>query len=1138
MTAPYTKSATCFVILAFFACCWASEVQELDMTPNNLETYLKHHPKDVEEGETVHNFGDGFYVREKHVEHLAQHIGNHLKWSANKLRSYANMMDEKKYFTKEWLQDEVDRHHREEGSPRARKERAKKFLESRAHNKQNAKDMWAKAQADDFYEELGTHDPKVMNENLIYDADKDPEYHKQIKIFDDWMAKQRQPGGFMAEPDEDLGDGLGPLLGDEVLLEEGEDEASTDKHWKMSIQQATKSMAMDESAIAAPKKAAAAPKHTLADANMALELRKAGYTENDLKAILGVVAKSSKQSEHRRLGEGATGSCTPGQCAAVLQNHIVDTSAEIQRITGKPVPAAAAAVGFAGPGQQLPVPRGGGAAYHPAHKAHKASTPGQVPTTVVDPVTGKEEPRITIGSSREDLMHPETNHAEGISRDDIRGAMEDEDGGHEPGIDKPANTQADAPAPPYSPPPAPDEIPPGCPATEDRFKSPKCKRYKFMGPFACWSMGQGAHSMAKENAGADFGPMLPDGWYPKSSKQKYVDLSDFRWRLTAGKCMWWNQMYRGMNDPTVLPEQGNQAEGSYKVFRMCMVYSLMQSRHWGAKDEGADYRIALTKGMIQEFASKAGIKVMPESQAFVDALKVFNNDIIGSVWTIIYEFGMSPCVNYLMIFFMIVEAMAGMKAPVPTTIYPPLCRDSEGVYNFACGLNGAIKDIKYANDGTGSPKRILGLKMITFIPPLAFTRPAVRAFVKVINMMEKPMEKAKKLIDLFYETKAKMSDPLDVFWIHCGDFIGIVEILVAIPIKPIQAIIEGLIKTLRLVPVMNIINKVLAFLSKLVFENPISKLILKGPLKVCELVLKAFTQNPIAKGLVGLVKGLMALLDKPIKFSLFFKKFCFTILGILKKVAKMFNAILNKVLGMVKAVLKPIFDLIDKGFKKIASLVKLPKIGIMKGAMGKSQSTWQTLKSIGAMDNPISQHLACSFNLPWVLESGQNLCNCCMLGYLTSQRINVGWHFNDIQYKMLMMKKKTQAKLHQIKDTTVELVRDKDKRLSMMKTLMTPVAGFSKITGKLTRIGSIKFSALRAIGVKAKANTLLNAIFIWFFKGFMCRFQNVGLNPKVMMQLSPLPKFEMFRRRRGTTGKSTTPGMDKCKEYLARRRRL
>merc|ERR1719502_2478391 len=151
-----------------------------------------------------------------------------------------------------------------------------------------------------------------------------------------------------------------------------------------------------------------------------------------------------------------------------------------------------------------------------------------------------------------------------------------------------------------------------------------------------------------------------------------------------------------MNDPTTLPEKGGDPEGSYKVFRMCMVYSLMASRHWGAKDEGADYRIALTKGMIQEFASKAGIKVMPESQAFVDALKVFNNDIIGGVWTIIYEFGMSPCVNYMMIFFMIVEALAGMKAPMPATIRPPSCIDPEtGVGpNIACQNNGAIKTLK------------------------------------------------------------------------------------------------------------------------------------------------------------------------------------------------------------------------------------------------------------------------------------------------------------------------------------------------------------------------------------------------------------------------------------------------------------
>merc|ERR1711939_858354 len=111
------------------------------------------------------------------------------------------------------------------------------------------------------------------------------------------------------------------------------------------------------------------------------------------------------------------------------------------------------------------------------------------------------------------------------------------------------------------------------------------------------------------------------------------------------------------------------------------------------------------------------------------------------------------------------------------------------------------------------------------------------------------------------------------------------------------------------------------------------------------------------------MKGLTKLLDKPIKFSIFGKKFCFTVMGVLKKIGKMFNAILNKVMAMVKAVLKPIFDLIDKGFKKITSLVKLPNIGIMKGIMGKSGGMFAMLKSIGALDNPIKLHMACAYNL-------------------------------------------------------------------------------------------------------------------------------------------------------------------------------
>merc|ERR1711988_504359 len=159
---------------------------------------------------------------------------------------------------------------------------------------------------------------------------------------------------------------------------------------------------------------------------------------------------------------------------------------------------------------------------------------------------------------------------------------------------------------------------------------------------------------------------------------------------------------------------------------------------------------------------------------------------------------------------------------------------------------------------------------------------------------------------------------------------------------------------LKLNSVMGIINKFIGMVIKIVFHNPIVSTILKGPLKICSLILKAFTQNPVAKGLIKLMKGLLGLLDKPIKFSIFTKRYCFTILGILKKVGRLFQKILDKVMGMIKAVLKPIFDLIDKAFKKIASLVKLPDFGIMKGVMGKSQGTWSLLKSVGAMDNPIS----------------------------------------------------------------------------------------------------------------------------------------------------------------------------------------
>jgi len=861
MAASCSRAVSCFVILAFFACCWASEVQELDVTPNNLESYLKHHPKDLEENESVHDFGDGFFIRDQHVEHLAQHIGNHLKWTTTKLRKYADMMDEKKYFTKEWLDDEVDRYHREEGSASQSKERARKFLESRSHSKTMADNMWAKAGADQFYDELGTHDPKSMTENLMYDPDKDPEYHEQVKIFDDWMAKERAPGGFMTQPDEGIEQDLGPVLGDEVLLDEGDTTESNAKQWKMSLHNAAKTMGIHEAPVAAPK--TGTPRHTVADANMALQLRKAGYTEHDLHAILDVVAKSTHESEHRRLGASKdSGSCTPGQCATVLQNHIVDTSAEIARLTGKPVPAAPAGgfSGYGGKGQSVPLPRGGGMPYLQVTGGKPGNTRQ---STVIDPVTGRSEPRITLGSSREDLMYQNTEQPEPVSRNDIRGAMEDMDGENDIGINKPGSVQKDPPAPPYSPPPAPDELPPGCPVTEDRFKGKHCKRYDFMGPFGCWSMGQGEHSMGKEGLGADFRTILRDNdFYPASQKKGYVDLSDFRWRFTAGKCMWWNQMYRSMNEPSTL-DDGNP-EGSYKVFRMCMIYSMMMSRHWGAKDAGADYRIAVTKGIMQEFASKTGSKVMPESQALVDQLNHFNNDLVGRVWTVIYEFGMNPCVNYMMIFFMVVEALAGLKAPMMKTVDSKRGCLDDGVPLKACLESGTIYTTKCKPMALGGCARMLGIQMITYLPPLSFTRPAVRAFIKIVDKMEVPIEKARKFIDLFYETKASLSDPIDVFWIHAGDFIGILEIMVAIPIKPIQAIFEGLIKTLKLVPVMKIINKVLGFLIKLALDNPLSTIILKGPLKVCTLILKAFTENPIAKGLIGLMKGLMSLLDKPI----------------------------------------------------------------------------------------------------------------------------------------------------------------------------------------------------------------------------------------------------------------------------------
>merc|ERR1712178_80320 len=255
-------------------------------------------------------------------------------------------------------------------------------------------------------------------------------------------------------------------------------------------------------------------------------------------------------------------------------------------------------------------------------------------------------------------------------------------------------------------------------------------------------------------------------------------------------------------------------------------------------------------------------------------------------------------------FAMIVEALLGPPMPMPFKITKPACFDKlAGTPSVACQMHGNFISLTQKTNPLGAKVRALGLKMISLIPPLAFTKPAVNAFSMILEKIDKAVLVFRGAFDAFYDIKAQLSDPLDILWITLGDVIGIIDILFRIPIVPIQKIFEGLIKMLKLNSVMGIINKFIGMVIKIVFHNPIVSTILKGPLKICSLILKAFTQNPVAKGLIKLMKGLLGLLDKPIKFSIFTKRYCFTILGILRKVGRLFQKILDKVMGMIKAVL-------------------------------------------------------------------------------------------------------------------------------------------------------------------------------------------------------------------------------------------
>jgi len=654
---------------------------------------------------------------------------------------------------------------------------------------------------------------------------------------------------------------------------------------------------------------------------------------------------------------------------------------------------------------------------------------------------------------------------------------------------------------------------------------------KFMGPFACWSMGQGAHSMPNQGAFSDFRTIMRDqDFYPQSQKRGIVDLSDFRWRFTAGKCMWWNQMFRSQNEPQTLPDDRGGAEGSYKVFRMCLIYSFMMSRHWTAQNDGAAYEIALVKGMMQEFGKEEKGAIASERKKLVDELKFLNGVTIGEVWTILYEFGMSPCVNYIVIFGMLLEVIGGLDVVVPVTISKKTgCIDPESKLPvYQCVDQGDLITVKNAQGALGPVVGPGVIKFASYLPPLSFAKPAFMALQKLLAFMKKPLEIFRKAWDSFLSFKFAASDPLDVIWIHGGDVIGILEILFMIPIPAIQRLFEGLVKSLKLVPIMSIINKALSFIVKLVFKNPVATAILKGPAKVCEMILKAFVNNPVAKGMVALFKGFMSLLDKPVKFSLGGKRFCFTVLGILKKVEAMFKMILDKIMHMIKAILKPIFKIIDAGFKKIASLVKLPKFNVMNGLFGQAGNLWDMLKSVGAFDNPFKTFATCAFNLPWVQESGQNLCNCCMFGYAVSNRISYGWLYNKVQQKLKYASEQAKCTKYGLKTCTMTETTWKQPQLAAMFMSACPT---NPLTGAKTSVGKSMYAALSCINKSPQMKARLMTALVLVFKGFLCRFQNIGLNPKVMMQLSPLPPIELFRRRRaGNSG--TTPGIDKCKAYV------
>jgi len=1144
MAAAHLRAAGLVVLLAALACS-ASEVEQLDMTPNTLETYLRLHPADLDDDDMVHHLGDGFHMRESHLDSLANEIGDHLKFAAKRLSTVADTVGKEGTFSKRWMEDEVQRFHREEGSPQQMKARARNYLRGFVRNAAEEEMMWKNARSEEFYDSLGTHRPEVFDsENLRYDGDKDPEYHDALKSWNSWMAENHVT---MEDPDS----AEQPDLGEGAEVE--------DSSWKAAQHPVAKQSLVT---VYQPP-AAQIPDQQAA---MVEDLRKAGYNHEDLKRILDVVVK---HTDRRTLGESqAEGKCTPGQCAGVLRDHIVETTADIERLTGKkvmfgdkegketPVEAVEALESTGGVQQAAPLPEKGGLPFK-AHeskdvvedKAEDDSSSASLDSEEnLSKAAGTDSPP-SFGSTREDAKNPEENQAEDITEDDVVGAMENgEDAVVQPiDMEKPANTQQNAPAPPSSAVGDSDEVhnPTGCKANQDREG---CKKFKFMGPFACWSMGQKEQPSGKTVA-KDLRHLMRTDLYPSSRDKGYVDLSDYRWRAGptgSGKCIWWNQMFRSMNEPLWMEDNSPvnpMAIGQYKVLRMCMIYSFMESRHWTAQNVGNDYQMALTRGFISEFGS-AGKKdmMLPESRKLIANLQHLNNDVFGGIWTLLYEFNQSPCVSHVIMMQLLLETLLGPEDTTVVTATPAtkcmyttdkMPNEKGFIPDPLCFIHKMVQDtVCLQKDGTGPCMRKGPnlYSMANEVQRLAPVKKLALAFDKMMDLVAKPLKEFRSVLNTFYTTKAFVTDPLDVMWMHASDIIGMLEIFFMIPVKAHQELFESLVTTLKLVPVTAIVNKAMEIAVAAFFKNPLATAALKGPLKVCTLILGAFTNNPVTREIIDLMKSLFALMDKPVKFEVKGKKYCFTIYTLLKSSNQAFERIVTKAMPMVKGILKPLFKLIDGGLKTLVSLVKLPKIKLIPGLFGKSNAVFENINSLGSLADPVQNYMTCAFNLPWVMESGQNMCSCCFSGWMTANKQDGMYKWNAAMDKVLFKKKKFQCGEYGYQNCALN---ENDKKDGSMELLTKPTCPFNAVSGAVSATGALEARFQRCAYSKAKQRSASIGTLIMLFKGFMCRFQSVGINPANIMQVSPMPPVNSLRRRRQVALAEPTTGQKQCACYLS-----